>query len=201
MSEQLIIALGREFGSGGHEIAKRLSERLNMPLYDRNLLDHMFEDEEQKKTLAKYEERGHRFYLSRHVRGFSNSIEENLAHMQFDFIRKKAEEGESFIIVGRCGETVLRGHQALVSVFILGDLHEKIRRVEQVYNLPEKEAVEKLQRHDRIRKKYHNTFSDTKWGDARGYDLCLNSSRLSMEKCVDVICDYIEKRREGSDRL
>ncbi|MCR5055062.1 MAG: cytidylate kinase-like family protein [Lachnospiraceae bacterium] len=199
MSKQYIVAIGREYGSGGHEIGRQLSEKLGVKLFDRNLLDNMFENEAQREEAAKYEESGHKMFLSRRVKGFSNSIEENLALMQFDYMKEQAETGESFVIVGRCAESVLRKYDGLISIFVMGDLYEKIKRIEDVYKVGEKEAIEKITRHDRTRAKYHNAYADTKWGDARGYDLCINSSKLGIRGTVDVLYDYIEARRKGSE--
>ena len=193
MEKQLIVAIGREFGSGGHEIGERIAKRLNISFVDRSMLDEMFSGNgKHKDQIEKYEEDVAKPFLHKHVRGFTNSIEENLAEAQFEYIREKAASGESFVIVGRCGEAVLRGNKNLVSVFVLGDMYDKIHRVMDKYSLPERDAIEKINRHDRKRKRYHNTYSDFKWGDSRGYDLCVNSGKLGVPGTADMLCQYIE---------
>lgn len=197
MDEQVIIAIGREFGSGGHEIGKELAERLKVSFYDRNLLDHMFIGaEDVKETMREYEEKLSHPLFSRRVRGHSNSLAETLAEMQFDFIRDKASDGESFVIIGRCAESVLRDNKNLITIFIRGDREIKAKRVEKIYELPERDAYSKMDRHDDQRKKYHNRYGTYKWGDSRGYDLCINSSKLGIEETIDLLEDYIEKRIE-----
>ncbi len=197
MEKQLIVAIGREFGSGGHEIGERIAKRLNISFVDRSMLDEMFSGNgKHKDQIEKYEEDVAKPFLHKHVRGFTNSIEENLAEAQFEYIREKAASGESFVIVGRCGEAVLRGNKNLVSVFVLGDMYDKIHRVMDKYSLPERDAIEKINRHDRKRKRYHNTYSDFKWGDSRGYDLCINSSKLGVRGTAEMLCKYIEDVRE-----
>ena len=197
MEKQLIVAIGREFGSGGHEIGERIAKQLNISFVDRSMLDEMFsENGKHKDQIEKYEEDVAKPFLHKHVRGFTNSIEENLAEAQFEYIREKAASGESFVIVGRCGEAVLRGNKNLVSVFVLGDMYDKIHRVMDKYSLPERDAIEKINRHDRKRKRYHNTYSDFKWGDSRGYDLCINSSKLGVRGTAEMLCKYIEDVRE-----
>lgn len=197
MEKQLIVAIGREFGSGGHEIGEIIAKKLNIEFVDRSMLDEMFAGNgKHKEKIEKYEEDVAKPFLHKHVRGFTNSIEENLAEAQFDYIRKKAASGESFVIVGRCGESVLRGNENVISIFVLGDMYDKIQRVTKKYKLPERDAIEKISRHDRKRKRYHNTYSDFKWGDSRGYDLCVNSSKLGVEGTADMLCKYIEDVKE-----
>ena len=101
--------------------------------------------------------------------------------MQFEFLRKKAENGDSFVVVGRCSETVLKKYDCLTSIFVLGDYDKKLQRTMDVYALSEKDAKAKMSRHDRKRKAYHNRHSEGKWGDSRLYDLCMNSSTLGMD--------------------
>lgn len=195
MSKQYIISIGREFGSGGHEIAEKLSERFNLPLYDRNMLDAIAEQKNMDVAhLEKHDEKPRNPILSRRVNGFSNSLAEIVAEMQFEYIKNLADKGESFIIVGRCAEAVLAEHDNLISIFVLGDKNEKIARVKEKYNLNEDEALSKMTRHDKTRKYYHNSHSKSKWGDSRTYDLCINSSPLGIEKTVDVLEAYLKER-------
>ena len=118
---QFIISVGREYGSGGHEIASRLAEKFDIPLYDRNMLDQMAERNGiDAEDLHKHEEMK-RQGLTRTVRGHSSSVQDSIAKLQFDFIREKADSGESFVVVGRCSENILRDHPGLISLFIRGD--------------------------------------------------------------------------------
>ena len=135
--------------------------------------------------------------ISRRVNGYSNSIEDNIAEMQFDIIDDKAKSGESFVVVGRCSETKLRKYPALVSLFILGDMDQKIKRVMEVYELSEEDAKKFITKKDKKRKRYHNYHCQGKWGDSRLYDLSVNSSRLGIDKTVDMLEDYIKARIEA----
>ena len=132
--------------------------------------------------------------VSRRVNGFSNSIEDNIAEMQFDIIDEKAKSGESFVVVGRCSETKLKKYPALISLFILGDMDKKIERVMNVYNLNEEDAKKFITKKDKKRKRYHNYHCQGKWGDSRLYDLSINSSKLGIEKTVDILEEYIKTR-------
>ena len=99
---QTIICIGREYGSGGHAIAEELAKRLGLKLYDHNILDEVaVEKGVDPETLRKYDEKPHKLFLSRSVKGYNNSAEVNVAYMQFDYLKKKAAEGESFVVVAR----------------------------------------------------------------------------------------------------
>lgn len=198
MSDQLIITLGREFGSGGHAIAEELSRRLGITLYDHNLLDAVAaEMNVDVSELRKYDEKPRRLFLSRNENGFSSSAEENVAFLQFHYLKERAEAGESFIVVGRCAESVLRDYPNKISIFVLGDQEQKCKRVMEVYQLSEKEAQFKMERHDRYRKQYHNYFCQDKWGDSRTYDVSINSSKLGFEETVNALEDYINRCRKN----
>ena len=192
-----IITISREFGSGGHEIAENIARDFDLKFYDRGMLDEIAENMNvDVEVLQKYDEKPRNYMLSRRVGNHTNSMEEIIAEYQFDFIRKKAEEGESFVIVGRCAETVLKDFEELISIFITGERQHKIKRVMEHFNLPENKAIAKMLRHDRKRKQYHNRHSDAKWGDSRLYDLCINSSPLGIEGTIRVLENYIRERVE-----
>ncbi|MBE5914498.1 MULTISPECIES: cytidylate kinase-like family protein [Pseudobutyrivibrio] len=197
---QFIISVGREYGSGGHEIASRLAEKFNVPLYDRNMLDQMAERNGiDAEELHKHEETK-RQGLTRTVRGHSSSVQDQIAQLQFDFIRNKAESGESFVVVGRCSENVLRDFPGLISIFVRGEEEAKTERICRLYKLNKLEAKAKMFRHDKKRKAYHNYYSKMKWGDSRGYDFCVNSSLMGVEATADalyaMISEYLKNKAE-----
>lgn len=200
MSKQMIISISREYGSGGHEIAKKLSERLGVSFYDRNMLDdiakYMNVDVD---NLHKYDEKRKKPIISRTVRGHSNSPEEIIAEIQFNYLKNKAETGESFVVVGRCAEQVLRDYPGMIPIFILGDENEKSKRIQMIRNVTASEALSIMARHDKTRKAYHNSHCSNKWGDSRGYEISINSSKLGIEHTVDLLVDFIKIRMESTE--
>ena len=195
MAEQTIISVGREYGSAGHEIAEKIAKKLGFKFYDRNMLDEIAQEKNiEVKFLEKYEEKPRNLILSRSVKGYSNSIEEVIADMQFEYLRKKADSGESFVVVGRCAEEVLKDNDGLISIFILGDREVKLNRIKEKFHIEETEALLKMRRHDKNRKRYHNRHTEGKWGDSRSYDLCVNSSKMGVDKTVDILVAYIRER-------
>jgi cytidylate kinase len=199
---QVIITISREYGSGGHAIAVELAERLGFKLYDHNLLDEIaVEKGVDPESLHKFDEMPRKPFLSRSAqggyRGYHSSAEINIAYMQFDYLKKKAAEGKSFVVVGRCAEGVFKDFPQLISIFVLGDRETKCKRIMELYGLSEKEAYDKMNRHDIYRKRYHNTFCEDKWGDSRGYDLCINSSVLGIDATTDMLETYIRARLQS----
>lgn len=192
---QVIIALGREYGSGGHEIAKMIAERMNLPFYDRNLLSEVAREKGiDVSAIAKYDESPRHAFVSQTVRGYSNAPEDGLANMEFDYIRSMAARGDSFVIVGRCADAILAGNKGLITIFVTADDDRKIERISRIVNVSEAEAARMIRAKNKKRKSYHNYYSDGKWGDSRYYDLLINSSRLGLEKTADVIEAYIKAR-------
>lgn len=201
MEKQIIISIGREYGSGGHEIGRHLAEKFGLPMYDHNLLDEIAENMRvDKEKLAKYDELPKKFFMARSVRGYSNSPEEAIAQMQFNFLRDKAAAGESFVVIGRCSETVLKEFEGLIPIFVMGDWDAKVKRVMDHRNFTEKQAVEAINRHDKKRKAYHNRHCDAKWGDSRNYDICINSSRLGIDGTMEYLADYVDRKIKQNEK-
>ena len=194
---QLIISVGREFGSAGHEIAVKLAEHYNIRLLDDNLLHEIaLEKEVDPESLKSHDEKKKNKLFHRTVKGFSSSPEENVSLLQFEYLRKRASEGESFVIVGRCSESVLKDYDCLISIFVLGDRAVKRERIMEIYNLNESMADRLMTERDMKRKRYHNSYCEGKWGDSRNYDISINSSTLGVEKTVKLLVDYIDMMRE-----
>lgn len=189
---QLIIAIGRESGSGGLEIARTLAERFGLPLYDKSILQSAAEARGvDMKTLERYDERPRSPLFYRNIKGFSNAPEDGVAQMQFDLLRRHAEAGESFVVLGRCAEEVLADFEGLVSIFVEADPDFRIRRTP----LPGNEALEFIRKQDRQRRIYHDQHCKGDWGDAQSYDLVINSARLDIPGTVDVLEYYIRARQ------
>lgn len=195
MGKQLIISVGREFGSGGHEIAERLAEHYQIPLYDKEIFEHVEKNGSINAEVAEYFDERPVNPIFYPVTMDSNylPLEQSVANHIFDFIRTKGDkEKESFVIVGRCAEYVLRDNPNMISIFVLGDKEAKLKRVMEKYDLDEKAALSRMKKADKMRKTYHNFYADGKWGDSRSYDICVNSSTLGIDKTLDALIAYID---------
>lgn len=195
MSKQRLIALGREFGSGGHEIARKLAKRLDLPLYDKNLLDKIAEEQNgDPELLRQYDEKPKIAGIHRVVDGLSNAPGDQIAQMQFDYLRARAAEGKSFVVLGRCADEVLEDYPGLISIFILADEASKLERTMTRDGISQREALLLMARKDRQRRSYHNQHCKRQWGEATTYDLTINSSRLGIDGTVDMLEHYILAR-------
>ena len=192
MGTQIIISISREYGSEGHPIAKQIAKDLGLPFYDRNMLDEIAKEKGfDPAVFAGVDEKPRNKLLSRRVKGYSNATEDNLAQMQFEFLRKKAALGESFVVLGRCSETILKEYDSLVSIFVTGNKDCKLKHVMEKFSLSETAAAAKITKHDAYRRRYHNHYSDFKWGDSRNYDVCINSSRIGVERTAELLEEFI----------
>ena len=195
--KQIIIAIGREFGSGGHLVAKKLAEHYNIPLYSKELLDEVAKDGRySKEVLERFDEKPMNFaFIPVPAGGTTISLEHDIAIRQFNFIRKKAnEEKESFVIVGRCAEEILSDNPNMISAFILGDKDTKTKRVMEREGVDEKTALNMMKKMDKMRKVYHNFYCESKWGDSRTYDICIKIGKVDVDTATDMIIKYIDSR-------
>ena len=196
---QIIISVGREHGSGGHFIAQQLADELGIKLYDKEIIEGVVDLGYSREFVEQMDEKPINYLLSRRIGEFSNSPEEIVAEKVFEYIRSIAEKGESFVIVGRCAESVLRNYPHVISMFIMGDKKDKRERIMRIFQMNEQEAKDRMRRVDFKRKQYHNHYSDYKWGDSRGYDLLINSSRLGIEPTAKCLSAYVKAYMKAND--
>jgi cytidylate kinase len=187
MSNNLIITIGRQYGSGGHEIARELSELMGIKMYDKELIEksaiisgiapeilHMYDEHPTNSLL---------YSMSVGVNPFSASVTgihyepigDRVFKAQADIIRHIAEE-ESCIFVGRCANSILKDRANVLSVFIHADLEQRITRICEYENISRAKASDIIKKAEKRRAGYCSQFADMKWGVATNYDLCINSA-------------------------
>ena len=110
---------------------------------------------------------------------------------QFETIKKIAEQ-ESCVIVGRCADYALADHPDCINVFIKADMSSRIKMISKRANITENKAKDMIQKQDKQRASYYNYYTSKKWGDSKSYDLCLDSSKLGIDGCVEMILKYRE---------
>ena len=188
MEKQVIISIGREFGSGGHYIAERLAEKLGIELLDRRLIERVAEEKGyEQEAINRFDEKGTSILFSRSINGYSSSASEVVAQAQFEVLRRDAAEGRSFVVVGRCAEDILREYSGLIRIFVRSDTNSKKKRIMEKYELSEEKALSLMKKMDRERKFYHNYYCNNKWGDSRGYDITINSAMLGLDGTADLL--------------
>jgi CMP/dCMP kinase len=190
-----IITIGRQYGSGGRFIAKKLAENLNIKFYDNELLAKAAgESGLSNHVLESYDEKKDGFFSGVVPSTFSVdlSLGQKVFLAQFEAIKKIADT-ESAVIVGRCADYVLSDYENVVNIFITAPMDERVQRAIKYYNINDKKASQTIQRMDKKRASYYNFYSDRKWGRADTYDLCISSS-VGIDECVTIIKEFVKHK-------
>lgn len=201
MKKDVIICISREFGSGGRQLAMELSEKLGIPMYDKELIARVAKESDMTENFVKeHQERG----SGQHFFGipWGHSVKqqdydgimtpEKLFRIQSQVIREIAEEQKSCIFVGRCADVILQKDPRSFAFFIHSPTKKRVARIVETENVSEKEATKMVKKTDQERRSYHDYYTGIKWGHPTNYDMILNMGRMDMEKAKQVICDYIE---------
>ena len=206
--KNVVVTIGRQFGSGGRELGRKLAERIGAKYYDKELLSEAAKRAGMSEEF--FERRDERFpsfingvfsfafgYNSINCYSGSTSIsDDSIYRAQSDFIHSLADE-ETCVIVGRTADYVLRDHPRVVNVFVHASEEDCVARIMR-RDEPDVATVEKAKakarRMNKLRANYYNFYSDKTWGDAASYDLTFNTSKLSMDGIVEVIVEYIRRR-------
>ena len=198
-----IITISREFGSGGRLIGRRLAEKMDVPYYDKELLDRIAEESGFcKEMMEDAEKKAKNSFLYSLISAMgtaeagpeSLSLNERFFLAQFDTIRKIADEG-SCVIVGRCADYILRQYPRCYNVFIHAPLEDRIERIiSRSQGMTRKEAIELAEKKNKLRASYYNFYTDKGWGVASSYDLSIDSSILGSEETAIFIRDFIQKK-------
>ena len=196
----MIITLGRQHGSGGHDIARALAKELGYACYDKEIVDHAAESSGvSKEIFDSYDERRVASYVvsSPNYFGIHAGFRLNMqvSAAQFEAIRNLADKGNG-IFVGRCADYVLRSRSDLVRVFIMADEEFRMKTMMQRRNLSSEQARKLIKEVDKDRSSYYKYYTDQTWGGTENYDLCLNSSRIGVDGAVQVIKAYLKAREE-----
>ena len=198
-----VITIGRQFGSAGREIGKKLAEYFDIKFYDRDLLTRAAKESGFcEEMIQNHDERPTNSFLYNLVMdtysfGYNNSsfVDMPISHKvflaQFDTIKKIADEGPC-VIVGRCADYALADRTNVVDIFIYANEECKIKRIMEKYELSENKARDMIIKKDKQRQSYYNYYSSKKWGRADSYDLCINSSVLGVDGTARLIVQYVE---------
>ena len=204
-----IYTIGREFGSSGKAVGEKLAENLGIKVYDKELLQQAAKDSGFcEEIFENHDERPTNSFLyslvmdTYSVSGYSTApfLDMPLNHKvflaQFETIKKIAEK-ESCVIVGRCADYALADNPECINIFIKADMSERIKNVSRAFNLTENKARDMINKTDKQRASYYNYYTSRKWGDSKSYDMCLDSGKLSVDGCVEMILKFRELMDAG----
>jgi len=194
-----IITIARRMGSGGKTIGKMLAKELDIPYYDKEIIrmasdesginEKLFGrvDEKIKNTIFNREEIYDGELLEPDHKDFTS--DRNLFNYTAKIITDIADSGKSAVIVGRCADFVLKGRKDVVKLFIYSDT--AIKNVYDRYGLDGKDAMRLIEKKDKERSEYYRHYTGRDWTDARNYNLCLDTSSMSYDKCVEIVKAYM----------
>lgn len=188
-----IITISREFGSGGHTIGKLVAEKLNLHCYDSEIIEKIHNESDLSidfiKENGEYSSGMSWFGQAFSSRDFNgNSLQDNLFAMQAKIICDIADKGPC-VIVGRCADYILKDRVDCLRVFIHASVEDRVRYILEHYGERNDSPEKRIHDKDKRRAAYYQYYTDMKWGKAENYDLSLNSGRIGIEKCADIIAE------------
>ncbi len=208
MLKNTVITIGRQFGSGGREIGRALAQQLDVPFYDRDLIamaseksgvhGALLEEVDEKAANAFLQYFGATSFAagSRISLPTELSINDKLFFAQADVIKSVAEKG-ACVIVGRCADYILRERGNCINVFIHAQLGERVKRVAELYDIDIAEAKSTIIKTDKRRASYYSYYTSKDWSDVTSYDIAVNSLKLGVKGCVDIIKRAAQMQEPG----
>lgn len=209
MKGNLVITIGRQCGSQGQLIGEKVAEALGVKCYDKDLLseaakhsglcEELFHTHDEKPTNSFL----YSLVMDTYSLGYSSSaymdmpINHKIFLAQFDTIRKIADN-ESCVIVGRCADYALAEYPNTVTVFVTGDEDDKVKYMMDNTGLDAVKAKDQMIKIDKKRASYYNYYASKRWGDSKGYDLCLNSSATGIDGAVKIILEFAKIKQENN---
>ena len=196
--DNVVITIARQYGSGGKTIGEMLADRLGVHFYNKELMklasedsgisEALFVNADEKVKNTRLFKIAQNVYSGELIPPESDDFTstDNLFNYQAKIIRKLAEE-ESCVIVGRCADFVLKDYDNVLSVFVHAPHDFCMEQAAKKHSMNAKELDRFIQKTDKHRAEYYKYHTGREWTDARNYDLCLDSSKLGFERCVDEI--------------
>lgn len=198
-----VITIGRSYGAGGRTIGKKVAEQLHIPYYDSEILEKVAESSGlSRKFLQSVDEKPVECSMLYRSVGFTTSAYEKIAdqaaQVQREIIEKVAAE-EPCVIIGRSADQVLAGKHKLFRVFISSSRENRVRRIMEREGLTREKAEKKVARADRERAAYYNQRSNVRWGDAAGYDLCLDADWFHVDGACRMIAACVMQHSQKTN--
>lgn len=204
----LVITIGRQFGSGGRDVGEKIAAALNIPFYDKELVEMATEKSNiSKEALEEVDERATSSFLyslaggNYSLRGinaplyYEMPLNDKLFIAQSDVIRGVAEKGPC-VIVGRCADYVLEneGNVDLLNVFVYGSVDYRAKRVMEALNLTQPKARDRVMKTDKQRRTYYNYYASKDWGVMSNYDLCLNTEKIGIDAAAELVISFAKSK-------
>ena len=201
MENNILITIGRQIGAGGLEVAEKVAGKMGIELFDKNLLSlaaqknglsaDLFEQKDEKPVssnrFAKFLGLRSSNYTDSQIYNPGGLLSDDDIFKEQSKVIWKLSAQASGVFVGRCADYILRRREGLLTVFLTADLPDRVARIAAKRGISEAEAEKFIQTEERKRKEYYNYYTFKEWGGSSSYDICLNTSRLGIEKTADLI--------------
>ena len=188
MKQPMVITMAREYASGGSEIAQAVAGKLGIPLYNKELITLAAKKSglTEEAIAASENQRSGSLIYSLYMMGNTMPLADQVYILQSNVIKELASQG-SCVILGRCGDYVLRERPNVLRTFVYAPVADRVARAKvrpDAKEMPDRMWETQLAKHDR----YYNYYTENRWGEAKNYDLCLNAA-LGLDACADLIVD------------
>ena len=198
MTNNRIVTISRQFGSGGRTVGKQLAVRLRIPCYDQELIEKLAQESGfTPEMVAKQQEASpyssHWAFALSEGQFMGASIQDQLWQLQRKIILELAEK-ESCVIVGRCADVILKDHADCLTAFIHAKKAKRAKRIVEVYGETEVAIEKRIRDKDKRRAVYYEFYTGQTWGLAENFHVALDSGELGIERCVDILADLYQCR-------
>lgn len=199
-----IITIGRQFGSGGHQVGVELAKEYGIPCYDKELLEkaakesglskELFESQDEKPTGS--------FLFSLVMDTYSSTrfpsglyadmpLNQKIFLAQFEAIKKIADQGPC-VIIGRCADYALEYNPNCLSIFLHAPLETRIKRISELFDISVAKAKDRIIKTDKSRASYYNYYTSKKWGDLDSYNMAIDTGLYGINGTIDIIKKAVE---------
>ena len=198
MTNNRIVTISRQFGSGGRTVGKQLAARLGIPCYDQELIEKLAQASGfTPEMVAKQQEASpyssHWAFALSEGQFMGASIQDQLWQLQLKIILELAEK-ESCVIVGRCADVILKDHADCLTAFIHAKKEKRAKRIVEVYGETNVEIEKRIRDKDKRRAVYYEFYTGQTWGLAENFHVALDSGELGIERCVDILANLYQCR-------
>lgn len=206
-SDNIIITIAREYGSGGHLLGEMLSKELDLKLYDKDFINMAARKSGLDEDYIKVNEQNIPSFWLKCISGqnYKSEIKSSFSPDDILFVAeskiiKELSEKESCIIVGRCADYILKDYARVIKVFCYSDFGDACSRCIRQYGIPEEKAEMEIKRINRHRSIHYEHYTGMRWGDPHNYDLMINTSRTPLNVACKMIKEIYSDFRNRTDR-
>ncbi len=207
MKKNIVVTIGRQFGSGGRDVGQMVAEALGIPFYDKELVEiaakrsnldaEALEGFDEKATSSLLYSLSAGNYSMRGISGplyYEMPVNDKLFIAQSDVIKEIAAKG-SAVIVGRCADYVLEDTPyETARIFIYGSQEYRASRVMEAFGITAKQAKDRINKVDKQRRTYYDYYAGTEWGAMKNYELCITTESIGIPNAAEIVKQFVLKK-------